>query len=195
MKFPLTVFAIVTRLLCFVAGDVGQSDFIDSSQHDYSALKTGVDDKDIHATADNNDVWRRAACRGSKLLLGTTLNPSEAALHCTPLTTPWQGSLFNELATWGYDDVSYEADRETLCEFEYWYHLERVFEDLGINPHDSHIGGPNECFTVNHFDAPAMGRNPDGSLPTIPNQYYYVNGRRYRASKETGPLRSHDSVR
>ncbi|USP73066.1 uncharacterized protein yc1106_00340 [Curvularia clavata] len=182
MKLPLTMIAIFTRLFCFVAGEIGQFEFINSSQQDYWALDTGFDEKDVHVTANDNDVWHRAACKGVKLLLGTTLNPSEAALHCTPLTTPWQGSLFNELIMWGYNDVSYEADRMDNCDFKHTYHLERAFKDLGISPYDSHVGGPNQCFTVNHFNGPAVEKYPDGSFPSLPNQYYNVNGRRYRVT-------------
>lgn len=181
MKFTSTLVTIVAWLLCLIASETIQYKFPNTSLLNYSAPAIGFDEQTAHTAATKEETWNRATCRGIKLLFCTTLNPREAALHCSPLTTPWRGTLETALHTWGYKDDS--NNREGYCDFDDTYNTKTAFRDLGIDTRDYLEGGPNRCFTILHFDGSAVVRNPDGSLPPERNQYYMVNGRRYRVSK------------
>ena len=112
-----------------------------------------------------------------------TLNEDEAAKHVTPVHSPWDGTLEEELKTWGYKDVS--DARTDDCDFENTNRMKPAFDALGIDTRDSSEGGPNHCFTVIHRDGPAVERGQFGNLPPLSSQYYTVNGRKYRVSKKT----------
>lgn len=68
------------------------------------------------------------------------------------------------------------------------YQLGRALRDVGINPDSNHRGGPNRCFSAIHCNGPAVERIPNGDLPPRSEQYYIVNGVRYRVSYSAVPL-------
>lgn len=175
----------IAGLLCLAVGDIVYSNFTNVSLSNSSSLQIGSTEQTVHVTTNDGDLWHRATCRGNRLLLGTTLNPDQAALHVTPLTTPWHGTLVNEMATWGYSDDSDNPRRIDDCDFTISGDLQRVFEGLRLDPRNSRQGGPNHCFTIVHYSGPAVERNRDGSMPPLSEQHYVVNGRRYRVSWNT----------
>ncbi|XP_014556661.1 hypothetical protein COCVIDRAFT_99137 [Bipolaris victoriae FI3] len=180
MELISLAFLVFVHLVFLTAGEITQSGLTDKSLTKHSNPAIGSDTETVNV-ATTDDEWDRAVCKGTKLLFGTTLNPNQAILHCRPLTTPWHGTLVNELTTWGYYDASDDDDRKGACDFETKFSgLTRAFRELGVGMHDYTDGGPNRCFTVVHYDGPAVEKNPDGSMPRRSTQHYTVNGRRYR---------------
>ncbi|EUC42083.1 hypothetical protein COCMIDRAFT_104432 [Bipolaris oryzae ATCC 44560] len=177
------VVIIFLYLVCLTASEINQSGLTDKSRAKPSNPATGSDAETVYVAATDKVLWDQATCKGAKLLFGTTLNPDQAVLHCTPLTTPWHGTLVNELTTWGYNDISDDENRKGACDFKTKYSgLTRAFGALGISMRDYKDGGPNRCFMVVHYNGPAVEKNPDGSLPQKSTQQYTVNGRRYRVT-------------
>ncbi|EMD67412.1 hypothetical protein COCSADRAFT_83739 [Bipolaris sorokiniana ND90Pr] len=183
MKLKSLAIAVSAHLIFLTAGEILQSGLTDTPRTKHSNPAIGSDTKTIHARAIYSELWYQATCKGTKLLFGTTLNPDQAVLHCRPLTTPWHGTLVNELTTWGYSDMSGDNKYKGSCHFRTKHSaLTRAFSELGISMDDTDHGGPNRCFTIIHYDSPIAERNPDGSLPQRSQQHYTVNGRRYRAT-------------
>ncbi|KAH7552921.1 hypothetical protein BM1_07894 [Bipolaris maydis] len=181
MELISLTFVVFVHLVCLVSGEITQSGLTDKSRTKHSNPAIGSDTETVHVAATNDALWDQATCKGTKLFFGTTLNPDQAALHCRPLTTPWHGTLVNELTTWGYKDISDDEDRKGACDFETKFGgLTRAFSALGISMQDYTDGGPNRCFTIVHYEGPAVEKNPDGSFPRRADQHYTVNGRRYR---------------
>lgn len=126
--------------------------------------------------------WYKAWCRGSKLHLGMTYSADQAAKFVTPLTSPWNGAMREELRTWGYKDDSNADGVDGDCQFETKHSLKTAFDALGIDSQSQGQGGSNVCYRYTHFDGPTVIRSPNNELPPKQAQYYTVNNRQYRVS-------------
>ncbi|KAF1915787.1 hypothetical protein BDU57DRAFT_450258 [Ampelomyces quisqualis] len=113
-----------------------------------------------------------------------TLDREDAARHVTPLDSPWDGDLVEEMKTWGYKDMTDEDDVEEHCDFLLGHYLEHAFEALGISTKPAKDGGPNKCYKMVHRDGPAVLKTPppDERLPDVEKQKYVVNGKEYRVT-------------
>ncbi|KAF1361444.1 hypothetical protein EJ07DRAFT_164491 [Lizonia empirigonia] len=107
---------------------------------------------------------------------------SQAAPYIFPVRSPWDGDLVQEFQKWGYREI--ENHRSNLCDFGPDEHnLKRAFTELGIETASSADGGPNHCYYVEHKYAPTVQRPPDGPWPEPSQQYYVVDGKRYRETQ------------
>jgi hypothetical protein len=202
MRLTLLIVVILAWLFCIVAGEVVPSSLSNISIANHTTPETvstavnSSNEKTVHVAFDDpssedeysedddnpEEIWQHASCKGARLLLGTTLNLDQAILHCRPLTSPWQGPLYNELATWGYAEDTEHDNKPGECDFANKYRLKTVFDALGIDTRSHVDGGPNHCLYVKHANGPAVERKPDGTLPSEGRQIYRVNGKIYRVS-------------
>jgi hypothetical protein len=109
-----------------------------------------------------------------------TLDPENARQFGTPLNSPWTGTLVNELALWGYNDVSETGDVYDMCDFTMKPIFQTALRALGISAKSTKENGPNKCFSLVHKNGPAVERLPNGQLPPLLNQHYTVAGTSYR---------------
>lgn len=135
-------------------------------------------------------VWNKAKCRGQKLLLAMTMDPDIAAKYVSPIQSPWEGDLIEEMNTWGYKDDSAPPFVDKKCQFSTHHGLSRAFEGLGIDPRSRGEGGPNRCYRIVHQSSPAVQKLPDGKFPPTEEQRYTVAGKEYKvgffdASRDT----------
>jgi hypothetical protein len=61
-------------------------------------------------------LWGTCYCRGAKLFVAMTQNPDQAQNFITPINSPWDGTMYTELTTWGYNDVRSDPTRVIRCE-------------------------------------------------------------------------------
>jgi hypothetical protein len=108
-------------------------------------------------------------CRGLKLSWAMQLPAPSASHFLTPITSPFDGTLRDDLHHWGYTEIPV---RGFLCDFDTTHHLTTAFGALGINPRSEARGGPNRCFHVQH-------QYVDSGVP-VGRQGYWVDERRYR---------------
>lgn len=125
--------------------------------------------------------WGKSWCKGGKLAQAMIKSESQAAPYISPVRSPWDGDLVEDLQKWGYREI--ENHRSNLCDFGTDQHnLKRAFTELGIETASSADGGPNYCYYVEHMYGPTVQRPPDGAWPEPSQQYYVVDGKRYRVS-------------
>ncbi|OAL46996.1 hypothetical protein IQ07DRAFT_479568, partial [Pyrenochaeta sp. DS3sAY3a] len=127
-------------------------------------------------------LWEAAKCKGNNLYHGMAFNEDQAVAYINPIVSPWDGPMTTEMTTWGYADDTESPMRRLDCDFASYHRMRRAFEALGADPRVSGYGGPNKCFTILHYNSPAVERGPDGQMPARDFQYYNVNGRRYRVT-------------
>lgn len=139
-------------------------------------------------TADN-DLWTLSVARGTKLLQGMKGSDTEAARLYgldTTAESPFDGDLIDKLHEWGYNDntdaLARQADPECNFDSRDGHMLKKAFGDLGIGIKSKSQGGPNQCFSIEHFDGPAVKLGDDGKMPEKANQRYEVCGKEYRVT-------------
>lgn len=128
-------------------------------------------------------IWRKAVCRGQKLLKAMTLDEIDSSVLLSwPYTqSPWDGPMYNELIKWGYKDE--EADHfrnQWLCNFNYLHKSRRALEAMGVDWRSTAQGGDNECFSLYHHNGRSVKLDKDGKKPIIKEQRYDADGREYR---------------
>jgi hypothetical protein len=128
-------------------------------------------------------VWENAKCKGELFTHASKLDADKAVGSFPYITSPWDGDLTDELKIWGYSDVSEPSSAWGMCSFDFPWDIKSAFVALGINHKSSKMKGPNKCFDVTHRDGPAIERPPNGKLPEVEDQYYTVNNKRYRVSR------------
>jgi hypothetical protein len=96
--------------------------------------------------------------------------------------SPFDGDGRSAFSTWGYDEhAALHASVDKECDFVSYPKIARAFAELGMGTKSKGSGGPNECFVVNHRDAPAVKRNwKEKLLPEAEKQRYEVCGAEYR---------------
>ncbi|KAH7410130.1 hypothetical protein DE146DRAFT_775521 [Phaeosphaeria sp. MPI-PUGE-AT-0046c] len=133
---------------------------------------------------DTNTPYGKAWCKGVRLNLAMTLDTEKAKNHVTPMPSPWEGDLKEDMKRWGWKDDSSKYGLDDECDFEFTHELGRAFEELGISPEPQGDGGPNMCYKAIHYDGPAVirGPPPDKKLPPLKEQKYVVDGKEYRVT-------------
>lgn len=121
-----------------------------------------------------SEAWQKYECRGQRLWQAMTTNKDEAVEHLTPIDSPFDSTLEEELKRWGYIERNSDADDQ--CMFDTY--LRQPLEAMGIDPKGGVRGGPNECFYFQHYD-PNMKDNSGFLVPGY-QQKYTVDGRTYR---------------
>lgn len=139
------------------------------------------DDDDDNLNPADDELWYQCKCRGAKLLFAMTQNPPEAARFLSPLASPWDGEMREELAEWGYKDNFKDPD---LFDFS---GIAPYLATLGIPITNSLHGGPNHCVSYSHCNSDIV-RDENGDLPPLNEQYYTKDGRKYRVSPRQGVL-------
>lgn len=119
----------------------------------------------------NIDPFYAAVCRGLRLSWAMQLPSEPASQFLTPIDSPYDGDLRDDLHHWGYTEIPVQGH---LCDFDITHHLEVAFRELGVDPRSEKRGGPNRCFHVEH-------QYVDHPLPAR-EQYYWVDDKRYRVS-------------
>ncbi|CAN9224458.1 unnamed protein product [Alternaria sp. RS040] len=149
----------------------------DSDDSDSDDEDEDDDNDDGYTNPATDKAWFESQCRGAKLMFASTQNPPEAIRFVNPLTSPWDGDMKHELATWGYkEDVS---DPDGECEIGA---LQPMLDELKLSKVNNLHGGPNHCFSVFHADSDIVEKDPQGRMPPRKKQYYTANGRRYRVT-------------
>jgi len=128
-------------------------------------------------------LWHESKCRGMKLMLATTQNPSEAERFLNPLASHWDGDMRHDLATWGYKEGTSSPDNDFPLDG-----VKPMLDAIGISTQISLYGGPNYCFSLTHCNSDIVERDPHGNLLPLSSQQYTVNGRKYRVSIYQGVL-------
>lgn len=142
------------------------------------------------AIADGINLWQEVVNRGVKLMTGMKSDDATAAtLYGFPTDTaesPFSGSLMEDLREWGYDDntpvMKKSYDIECNMTSTSGYMLSKAFADLGLGTASKCIGGPNQCFQIEHCSGSAMIKNNDGTLPDKREQCHIACGITYRAT-------------
>ena len=135
-------------------------------------IRTGPHPEDLPTQAQ----WWKALCKGEKLNGAMRWSAPRANKFLDPLDSPWDGTLVQELATWGYTEMSDDATND-MCDFDRLWDMKTVFQALGMDPRSTGRGGPNQCFQVLHgvYD----------SVTPILLQEYTVNGKQYEVNVES----------
>lgn len=119
-------------------------------------------------------AWQKYVCRGEKLHSACRANKDKAGEFITPVDAPFDSTLEQELARWGYREQNDIA--AASCWFDLY--LPHELAALNIDPRGSDEGGPNECFMFQHYDLDA--KNDNGQPIPITEQTYTVDGKTYR---------------
>ena len=114
--------------------------------------------------------WEKALCTGTKLVQAQ-MRPKDTAVNfVNPIDSEFDGTMEDDLRTWGYIDRSVE--RAAACDFSSVIPELRL---LGINVDfsDRTHDGQNICYEVEH---PYRDRNDPHSLRTytVNNKLYFV---------------------
>lgn len=123
-------------------------------------------------------TWDKAVCRGEKLHQACVHDKEQAVQFASPIDSPFDGTLQQELSEWGY--VERHSEAAYFCRL--YISIGAELEALGIDPRGSDEGGPNECFQFQHWDP--LIKNDQGPIP-VSDQQYEHGGRTYRVSEKT----------
>ena len=141
------------------------------------------------ATDRNEEPWDKAVERGAKLLLGMKSSDAEAAVSYNTgdtIESPFDGDGVVAFHQWGYNDNPLEFQKEVNKECDMdsvdGHQLKQALTDLGLDTRSKNQGGANECFSVEHYDGPAVKRDDSGRIPSQSKQRYDVCGREYRVT-------------
>ncbi|KAF3051891.1 hypothetical protein E8E11_011242 [Didymella keratinophila] len=96
--------------------------------------------RDISA---NTDAFHTAVCRGMNLSWAMQLPAQDASQFFTPISSPFDGVLRDDLHHWGYTELPVQG---YLCDFDLTHHLSVAFRELGVDPRSEMRNGPNKCF-------------------------------------------------
>src|SRR5690242_9281194 len=118
-------------------------------------------------------LWQKHVCRGEKLHNACRANKDEAARFVTPIDSPFDSTLEQELARWGYRERNDAAAASCWLDL----HLPHELAALNIDPRGSDEGGPNECFMFLHYD---LSLKINGRSIPVEEQTYVVDGKTYR---------------
>ncbi|KAL6706278.1 Mitochondrial import inner membrane translocase subunit tim8 [Coniothyrium glycines] len=115
-----------------------------------------------------------------------TLSESESSLYLSwPYTqSPLDGPLYTELTQWGYlDDADVHMQNDAHCDFDNWHRVKTAFGALGIDTRSKGMGGPNECWFVQHANGFGVKAGARGEMPVPAEQRYVVAGREYKVTE------------
>jgi hypothetical protein len=184
----MKLLAIFLVLLAFVVADITHLNHINISspaaEEDW--VKTAViNDPGLLNNPADDVLWNKSVCKGQMLVLAMGLDSPEAGKICQPITSPWDGTLEREFAIWGYSDAGDEKSLEGWCDMgESDHGLQDMLKELGADDRDSMEGGDNICHSIQHINGAAGEKDGSGKRPDEDSdEYYNVNGRRYRVSR------------
>lgn len=109
--------------------------------------------------------WNRHVCRGEKLTEASLRNKDTAINFVRPVDSQFDGTMEDEMKTWGYTDnkgISFYCHLDDLKN-----ELNSIGIDTGFKEEDPN--GQNECFHV--FHSSSLGR-----------RLYKVDGKTYQVS-------------
>ncbi|OAL46986.1 hypothetical protein IQ07DRAFT_634568 [Pyrenochaeta sp. DS3sAY3a] len=131
-------------------------------------------------------IWRKAVCRGEKLLKAMVLDEIDSSVLLSwPYTqSPWDGPMHDELVKWGYnDDEELHDEYQHLCHFQdRFQNARRALEAMGVDWRSTEVGGDNECFALFHYNGPNVKLDNNGRMPAVRHQRYDADGREYRVT-------------
>lgn len=180
------VACLVTSLHELVTGDSLQG-----QGHDFNITTADsipfYGDPAATATGDSTQLWFDSVTRGAKLLAAMKGSDAEAASLFRMGATaqsPFDGDLREKLREWGWHDNTDKMQKkhDSKCNFKDTHKISRCFEELGLGTESKGAGGPNECFTAEHFDGPAVKKKLGVLKPKPKDQVYEVCGTKYRVS-------------
>lgn len=154
-----------------------------STEPDHDKPDDKKDEEDRFFTeSERETIWNNAVCRGKNLLHAMLLDEIDARdiLQWPHVQSVWDGDMKAELQEWGYIEDEEDGTLDRQCDFAGYHQLTGAFRDLGIDTRSAGMGGSNRCYLFAHRDGLAVTRLPDGSLPPASEQYYEVDGRKYR---------------
>jgi hypothetical protein len=187
--FLLIAFAIcATSVYSLVALDI-PSEIVKSAANRTFPSRVPIEEWPGPAKTAVDDLWTLSVARGTKLLQGMKVSDAEAAsLYGLDKTaeSPFDGDLVNKLRGWGYNDnndaLAKQADPECNFDSRDGHMLKEAFADLSIGTKSKNQGGPNQCFSIEHANGPAIKLGDDGKMPAKADQRYDVCGKEYRVT-------------
>lgn len=120
----------------------------------------------------NDPKWQKAVCTGERLTQASMRNKDTAVKHVQPIDSDFDGTMENDLRTWGYTDLSGEGS--VYCDIS---SVISELTSLGINMEwsDETPNGANMCYGVAHYHKDP--EYPHGVRTyTVNNKIYFVNG-------------------
>ena len=138
---------------------------------------------------DEAAIYRKADCKGQKLLGACMTARSQAGVYIQPVDSLWTVPITQWLTAWGYKmetdngNAQWRASHEDECELAINHNLRRMCTALGIDTRSTYQGGPNRCYFATHANSAAVIRDAQGRLPPVNQQWYKVAGNNYRVSE------------
>lgn len=118
---------------------------------------------------DDETFWNRHVCRGEKLHQASIRNKDTAINFVRIVDSEFDGTMENDMKTWGYTDHKGES---IYCELE---DIAPDLNSLGINTafRSGSSNGDNECFYIDHRSS--LGR----ATYKVGGTTYHVSNREY----------------
>jgi hypothetical protein len=134
-------------------------------------------------------LWVKAVCNGRKLYRAMVHDVAEAVNFVSPITSPFDGTMEQELEQWGWNDVS-GPDFDDECDFDEEHHLVRAFDEMNVDTKSSADEGPNHCFRVEHYDGKTVKRPPGSVDPPVLEEQRFdgPDGKEYRVSADDASI-------
>ena len=78
---------------------------------------------------------------------------------------------------------------DVFCDFAGSFHeLGTAFKAMGIDLRSAEMGGPKNCFHIEHINGPAvLKRKENGKMPEPRDQRYHVGDGEYRVGSRDKP--------
>jgi len=116
----------------------------------------------------NDPLWHKAVCTGERLTQASMRDKDTAAKHVQPIGSDFDGTMEDDLKTWGYEDLSWA---DASCDLSY---VAAELMSLGINADwsDRTPDGQNICYSVAHYYK--SPEEPFGVRTYIVNNKLYV---------------------
>jgi hypothetical protein len=151
----------------------------------FSALRPRVNSSSAHSPStvgdtvtiaakpklDDATLWNTCKCRGERISQASMQNKDTAMRLVTPIDSPWEGTMEEELKLWGYK----QPKGATLyCDYS---NTEMEFKAMGIDKNfiERTKDGQNRCYQALHSKGRPYGQSQE--------QMYEVEGKTYRVSE------------
>jgi hypothetical protein len=121
---------------------------------------------------DDATLWNTCKCRGEKITQASLEDKDTAKNLVTPIDSPWEGTMEEELKLWGY---AQPKGATVYCDFS---STETEFRAMGIDTNfkERTKNGQNQCYQAHHSKGGPRGK--------VKEQTYEVEKKIYRVSKE-----------
>jgi hypothetical protein len=193
----VTAVVFVTTLLCNTLADTTESfrphvaingpvdeDVAKTFFNASAAPALGADTPPPPELSPEDSKWKDAYCRGNNLLNAMKLDEAQcqAGMGWRYCQSPWDGTMEQELATWGFDETNEPSIRSTEHTLQDLSGTKgrRTFQALGISPRPSRSGGRNFCHYIEHLNGPTVHK-VNGRVPRrAVDQIYTVQSTDYK---------------